>query len=84
MVGGTRIELATSRPPDVRATAAPTPDIKMTIYLYGQGDRTWTDGLSVPNAARYQLRHTQKNGAIKQQLTNHNALFLKILYMKLY
>ena len=24
----------------------------------GQGDRTWTDDLSVPNAARYQLRHT--------------------------
>ena len=26
MVGATRIELATSRPPDVRATAAPSPD----------------------------------------------------------
>ena len=26
MVGATRIELATSRPPDVRATAAPSPE----------------------------------------------------------
>lgn len=26
MVGATRIELATSRPPDVRAAAAPSPD----------------------------------------------------------
>ena len=40
VVGGTRIELATSRPPDVRATAAPTPDIKMTIYNIWSG---WSD-----------------------------------------
>ena len=35
------------------------PPNKNDHILYGQGDRTWTDGLSVPNAARYQLRHTQ-------------------------
>ena len=34
MVGATRIELATSRPPDVRATAAPSPEL-----TYGLGDQ---------------------------------------------
>ena len=35
MVGATRIELATSRPPDVRATAAPSP----VILIYGIGEQ---------------------------------------------
>ena len=54
MVGATRIELATSRPPDVRATAAPSPEL-----IYGLGDQIWTGDLAVPNRARYQLRHAQ-------------------------
>ena len=34
MVGATRIELATSRPPDVRATTALSPEL-----IYGLGDQ---------------------------------------------
>ena len=30
----------------------------MILYRIGRGERTRTSGLSVPNAARYQLRHT--------------------------
>ena len=26
--------------------------------IFGRGEKTWTSDLSVPNAARYQLRHT--------------------------
>ena len=35
MVGATRIELATSRPPDVRATTAPSP----VILIYDIGEQ---------------------------------------------
>ena len=38
MVGATRIELATSRPPDVRATTALSPE----LTKYGLGDQIWT------------------------------------------
>ena len=63
MVGATRIELATSRPPDVRATAAPSPENSyindQMLSLSGLGDQIWTGDLAVPNRARYQLRHAQ-------------------------
>ena len=32
--------------------------LENNLVLNGQGERTWTSDLSVPNAARYQLRHT--------------------------
>ncbi len=66
MVGATRIELATSRPPGVRATTALSPDIRIHKQKLGQGDETWTHDLAVPNRARYQLRHTLNTNILSQ------------------
>ena len=49
MVGATRIELATSRPPDVRATTAPSPELILNIWS-GRPDLNWRPRSPEPRA----------------------------------
>ncbi len=50
-------------------------------FLSGRGERTRTFDLSVPNAARYQLRHTPEEKAKTQKAKVKNTLKLKQLYL---